>query len=129
MRAMFVIFLLAFPGVTFLVYVRMLDQASPEWKYFWLNYAWCAAGLFVSVIVLAALRVRFSTWLIALVAGNVALIAFCLWMAYVISRGYRDTEIAWIFPFPFQIVAMAVACSARGLFGKLRRLREGGNAA
>ncbi|MCE3273138.1 MAG: hypothetical protein K0S57_3535 [Ramlibacter sp.] len=111
MRITVIGLLLALPGLTFFLYSSEIGN-SPQWMYFWPNYAWCAAVLFIAALVLAAKRARFSIWLVSLIAGNLALVGFCVWMASLLARGYKDTEIAWILVFPIQVFIIFVAVMA-----------------
>lgn len=112
MRAILIAALLGLPGVIFFAYSSSIHSGSFDWRYFAPNYAWCAGILYGAALILAVMRAKFRTWLVALAAGNIALLGFCLWMACLLSRGYRDTEIAWMLLFPFQVFTMAVACVA-----------------
>jgi hypothetical protein len=120
-RALSVALLLVLPGATFLAYLQFIGATSFEWRLFLLNYAWCSAVLYGCVLILMAFRANFGLWLTTLVAGNAALIGFCVWMASLLARGYRDTEIAWILIFPIQVFIIAFTVLAHRF---LRRGKE-----
>jgi len=109
MKALAIILLLALPGATFLAYSQFIGNAGFEWRNFLANYAWCSAVLYIFALILIGMRASLRVCLTILGAGNVALIGFCVWMASLLARGYRDTEIAWVLLFPVQASLIAVA--------------------
>lgn len=112
MRVIAIVSLLVLPGPIFLAYSQFIGNTGFEWKHLLANYAWCSAVLYCSALILMGARASVTLWLATLAAGNAALIAFCFWMASLLARGYRDTEIAWVLLFPAQALVIALAVLA-----------------
>jgi hypothetical protein len=115
MASILVITLLALPGGIFMGYSRLIDSRPIRggyWKYILANYVWCSAVLYASAAILLAVHASFTVWVIALSAANAALVGFCVWMAILVVKRYRDIALLWIFLIPGQIGAMAIALLA-----------------
>jgi len=124
-KLLLVALLLALPALQYSVYSSFVGNPDPEPRFFLPNYIWCSALLYAAVPILAATRAAIRRWVLTLLAGNVALAAFCVWMAVLLAAGYRDTSIAWILLFPVQLLAMGVALSVDWYLGQSGTKRTG----